>query len=158
MALSVSYKRIATIGILHHVTIIHILKTKGGMSWQLINRKINKSWLQHRYHLLLLFKMFRIKLIREAEVQIRLRHPSIARLFGIVLEEGQCGLVLEYVKYGNIMQFMQDYTVDWGWKLQMSFDIVLGMNYLHTQSPSIADGELTNQNVLIGRGFKAKVR
>ena len=46
MALSVSFKRIATTGIFHHLTIIHTSKTKGDMSHQLINRKINKSWLQ----------------------------------------------------------------------------------------------------------------
>ena len=95
---------------------------------------------------------------REAEVQIQLHHPSIEKLIGMVLEDRQCGLVLEYLKYGNIMQFMKDFKVDWEWKLQMSFDIVLGMNYLHTQKPSIVHGDLTSQNILIGDGFKAKVR
>ena len=40
---------------------------------------------------------------REAEVQIQLHHPSIEKLIGMVLEDRQCGLVLEYLKYGNIM-------------------------------------------------------
>ena len=71
-------------------------------------------------------------------MRIQLRHPSIQTFVGIVLESENYGLVLEYMRYGDILKFNKDYDVEWGWKLQMSYDIVLGMNYLHTQIPAIA--------------------
>lgn len=44
----------------------------------------------------------------EAYIHRQLRHPCIVSMLGIVLEEGNYGLVLEYVLYGAMDQFLKD--------------------------------------------------
>ena len=102
--------------------------------------------------------VFRKKLKKEAAIQLQLHHPSIVTLVGMVYESENYGLVLEYMKYGEVTQFMREFKqVHWAWKLQMINDVILGMNYLHTQKPPIVHGDLTSRNVLVGDGFKVKV-
>lgn len=41
---------------------------------------------------------------KELEIQWRLRHPNIIRLFGYFYDEKNIYVVLEYAQYGNLYQ------------------------------------------------------
>jgi len=49
-------------------------------------------------------------LIREAQMQ-KLRHPNIVMLLAVIFEPGHYGVVFEYVKYGGLDVFIDNYSV-----------------------------------------------
>ena len=51
---------------------------------------------------------------REAIIHMRLRHPSIVSMMGVVFELEQQGFVLEYVKFGSLRQFLKSFALDKG--------------------------------------------
>ena len=100
----------------------------------------------------------RCNLQREADVLKTLRHPNVVTFF-----EGQfdskkfSGMFLEFVEYGSVDGFLERFSVDRVWKVQIIFDVVLAMCCLHEQEPAIIHGDLKCQNILIGRDFRAKI-
>lgn len=93
----------------------------------------------------------------EAAVHSQLRHPNIVSLFAMVFEEQNYGVILEFMKYGDLSDFYDRFDVTWPFRLNVINDIALGMNYLHQLSPAVIHGDLKIQNILIGDGLKAKV-
>ena len=49
-------------------------------------------------------------LVHEAQM-FKLRHPNIVMIIAIVFEPGHYGVLLEYVKYGGLDSFLEDYKV-----------------------------------------------
>ena len=98
-----------------------------------------------------------LKLMKEAEIQQNLRHPFIVVLYEATVSPSACGLFLEYMKYGPVDEFVEQYTVPSGWKLQIIYDVSLAILYLHEQNPVIIHGDLKCQNILIGDGYHAKI-
>ena len=43
---------------------------------------------------------------REAAIHMRLRHPSIVSMMGVVFDRKHQGFVLEYVQFGSFTEFM----------------------------------------------------
>ena len=100
---------------------------------------------------------YRYRLKREAAIQYRLNHPNILKLLAIVFEPGSYGLILEFMKHGELSDFLEENNIGWEKKLLLVCDVVLAMCYLHSQKPPIIHGDLKIQNVLIGEELKAKV-
>ena len=98
-----------------------------------------------------------LKLMKEAEIQQNLRHSFIVVLYEATVSSSACGLFLEYMKYGPVDDFVEQYTVPSGWKLQIIYDVSLAILYLHEQNPVIIHGDLKCQNILIGNGYHAKI-
>jgi serine/threonine protein kinase len=92
---------------------------------------------------------------REAQVQSKLRHPNIVLLIAMVFEERNYGVILEYMKYGDLKEFLDCFKTPWQFKLHIALDVAVGMCYLHGQK--VVHGDLKIQNILIGEGFRAKV-
>ena len=46
----------------------------------------------------------------EATIHMRLRHPNIVNMIGVVFERDKQGFVLEYVKFGSLSQFLKDFA------------------------------------------------
>ena len=97
------------------------------------------------------------QLRKEASIQQRLWHPNIVILFDAKFDSKLCGLFLEYMKYGTVDVFLEDYKVNWEWKIQIIHEVASGMVYLHEQKPAIIHGDLKCQNILIGEGYHAKI-
>ena len=99
-----------------------------------------------------------LTLIKEAEIQSKLDHPNIVKFLAMVLEPGSSyGLVLEYMEYGEILNFVQEFEPPWERKLIMIQDIVSGVCYLHSLNPSIIHGDLKPQNILLSGDLQAKI-
>ena len=94
---------------------------------------------------------------KEVEIQKDLRHPNIALLFEERFDYPNYGFVLEFVKYGAVDTFLEEFEVAWEWKSQILYDVAAGLRYLHEQKPVIIHGDLKCGNILIGDGFHAKI-
>ena len=53
------------------------------------------------------------ELMHEAQMH-RLRHPNIVMLVAVVFEKGHYGVLFEYVHYGGLDCFIQDFQVKGG--------------------------------------------
>ena len=102
-------------------------------------------------------KHLRKKLEDEATIQRSLKHPNIVALYGEKFDPDNCGLFLEYMENGPVNEFLENFSVTWGWKIQIMQDVSLAMNFLHSHQPAIVHGDLKCQNILIGTDYHAKI-
>lgn len=89
----------------------------------------------------------RTLLQREIDSWNTLDHPRIVRFLG-TCEVGvnQIGLVSEYMKHGNMMQFLEtDATAH---RPCLLYQVAQGLHYLHVKK-EIAHGDLKGENILI---------
>lgn len=98
-------------------------------------------------------------MIREMEAHCQLKHPNVLQLVGFIYEpEKELGLLMSYEDYGNAHSFIRRYEVPTSWKINMAYEVALGLNYLHTIKPNpVIHGDLKLVNVLVGKGYVAKV-
>ena len=73
-------------------------------------------------------------------------------------QHGNYGLVLEYMEFDEMIEYIEIYQPAWESKLLMIRDVSHGLCYLHSQNPPVIHGDLKIRNVLISGEFKAKVR
>ena len=93
----------------------------------------------------------------EAEQHRTLRHPNVVILYDAVFNSTCCGLFIEYMKYGSVLEFIKRFKVPPEWKINILYDSACGMFYLHGNQGPIIHGDLSSQNILIGEGFHAKI-
>ena len=94
---------------------------------------------------------------KEADIHKNLHHPNILKMFDAQFDAEVCGLFLEYMEYGPVEKFLQEFEVPWEWKLQILHEVALAISYLHNHQPIIIHGDLKCQNILIGNGYHAKI-
>ena len=68
-----------------------------------------------------------------------------------------CGLVMEYMEYGDMEEYLDQNQVEYHEKLRMMSDVASGMKYLHNHKPPIIHGDFKIRNVLISGMKIAKV-
>ena len=68
-----------------------------------------------------------------------------------------CGLFIEYMKYGSVLEFIERFEVTPEWRIEILYETASGMFYLHGNQPPIIHGDLSSQNILVGEGFHAKI-
>ena len=85
------------------------------------------------------------------------RDPNIVVLYEAVFNSKVCGLFLEYMKYGTVVQFLEKFDVSLEWRIQIIGEVASAMSYLHGQKPVVIHGDLSCKNILIGDGFHAKI-
>ena len=94
---------------------------------------------------------------REAGIQWELQHPNIVTILALVFEPGNYGVVLEFVEYGEVLDYINDYNPDSEFKISIVYDVCLAMCYLHSLSPPIIHGDLKVENILVGESLRAKI-
>ena len=98
---------------------------------------------------------------KELEVEAKqhriLRHPNVVILYDTVFNSTCCGLFIEYMKYGEVIEFIKRFKVPPELRVQILYETACGMFYLHENQPAIIHGDLSSQNILIGEGFHAKI-
>jgi serine/threonine protein kinase len=72
----------------------------------------------------------------EADVMAALHHPCIVSLYGITVNAGGCGLVMEYCSGGTLSEFLKNAAnaMDDAMKIRMACQITSGIAYLHAHS------------------------
>ena len=107
---------------------------------------------------------FKSAFIEECRRSSRLRHPNIVQFLGVYFRpqvaaslQGLPCLVMELL-HSDLTNFLSDNPViSYGIKLSILRDVALGLRFLHNSAPQIIHRDLSSNNVLVSRGYVAKI-
>ncbi|MGH0116177.1 UNVERIFIED_CONTAM: hypothetical protein FKN15_074818 [Acipenser sinensis] len=94
-------------------------------------------------------------LLDEGEIMNRLNHERIVKLLGVILEEGNHALVMEYIPKGNLLMMLKNVSVPISIKGRIILEIIEGMAYLNQNN--IIHKDLKPENILIDKDVHVKV-
>ncbi|EGC35140.1 hypothetical protein DICPUDRAFT_152543 [Dictyostelium purpureum] len=100
-------------------------------------------------------------MLREIKILKNMRHPNIVQYIGACCNEGRYMIVTEYIKGGDLHQFIKKRgvsNISWTIKLKLALDIASAFSYLHSKKVIFRD--LKAKNILIdeiGDTLRAKV-
>ena len=94
---------------------------------------------------------------REVEIQCRMKHPNIVRLFGYFHDPKNLYLILEYVPNGELFKTISKNggTVDETSCLSFMKDIGSAVSYMHKRH--VAHRDLKPENVLVAKDGRLRV-
>ncbi|XP_010141578.1 PREDICTED: receptor-interacting serine/threonine-protein kinase 1, partial [Buceros rhinoceros silvestris] len=98
---------------------------------------------------------YNASLLEEGRIMHRLQHDRVVKLLGIILEDGNYSLVMEYVDRGNMMKVLQKLCVPLSVKGRFVLEITEGMLYLHEQG--FVHKDLKPENILVDTDFHIKI-
>ncbi|XP_068054653.1 receptor-interacting serine/threonine-protein kinase 1 [Anomalospiza imberbis] len=98
---------------------------------------------------------YNVSLLEEGRIMRRLQHDRVVKLLGVILEDGNYSLVMEYVDQGNMMKVLQNLSVPLSVKGRFVLEITEGMLYLHEQG--FVHKDLKPENILVDRDFHIKI-
>ncbi|XP_041331399.1 receptor-interacting serine/threonine-protein kinase 1 isoform X2 [Pyrgilauda ruficollis] len=98
---------------------------------------------------------YNVSLLEEGRIMRRLQHDRVVKLLGVVLEDGNYSLVMEYVDRGNMMKVLQNLSLPLSVKGRFVLEITEGMLYLHEQG--FVHKDLKPENILVDRDFHIKI-
>lgn len=95
-------------------------------------------------------------LLEEGKMMHRLRHERVVKLLGIIIEEGNYSLVMEYMEQGNLMHVLKTKeSVPLSVKGRIIVETIEGMRYLHDEG--VIHKDLKPENILVDRDFHIKI-
>ncbi|NWT13294.1 RIPK1 kinase, partial [Vireo altiloquus] len=98
---------------------------------------------------------YNVSLLEEGKIMRRLQHDRVVKLLGVILEDGNYSLVMEYVDRGNMMKVLQKHSLPLSVKGRFVLEITEGMLYLHEQG--FVHKDLKPENILVDRDFHIKI-
>ncbi|NXL74262.1 RIPK1 kinase, partial [Leptocoma aspasia] len=96
-----------------------------------------------------------VSLLEEGRIMRRLQHDRVVKLLGVILEDGNYSLVMEYVDRGNMMKVLQNLSLPLSVRGRFVLEITEGMLYLHEQG--FVHKDLKPENILVDRDFHIKI-
>ncbi|NWY40207.1 RIPK1 kinase, partial [Sylvia atricapilla] len=96
-----------------------------------------------------------VSLLEEGRIMRRLRHDRVVKLLGVILEDGNYSLVMEYVDRGNMMKVLNNLSLPLSVRGRFVLEITEGMLYLHEQG--FVHKDLKPENILVDRDFHIKI-
>lgn len=95
-------------------------------------------------------------LLEEGKMMHRLRHSRVVKLLGIIIEEGNYSLVMEYMEKGNLMHVLKAKTsIPLSVRGRIIMETVEGMCYLHGEG--VIHKDLKPENILVDSDFHIKI-
>ncbi|EHB09759.1 Receptor-interacting serine/threonine-protein kinase 1 [Heterocephalus glaber] len=95
-------------------------------------------------------------LLEEGKMMHRLSHSRVMRLLGVIIEEGNYSLVMEYMEKGNLMQVLRaQISIPLSVKGRIIAEIIEGMCYLH--GAGVIHKDLKPENILVDNDFHIKI-
>lgn len=93
---------------------------------------------------------------REVEIQCRLRHPNILRMYGYFHDEKRIYLILEYAKHGALYKLLKDHG-RFDEKIAAAYvrDLTKALIYCHTKK--VIHRDIKPENLLIGHKMELKI-
>lgn len=93
---------------------------------------------------------------REFDTMTRSHHPNIIQLLGYI--EDPFIIVMEYLPNKDLLSIINSKFTSLDKKLNISIDILKGINYLHSRKPDyIIHRDLKPQNIIFTKSFKPKI-
>ncbi|XP_062336553.1 receptor-interacting serine/threonine-protein kinase 2-like isoform X2 [Osmerus eperlanus] len=100
-------------------------------------------------------------LLKEAEVLHKARFNYIIQIFGVCNEPEFFCIVTEYMINGSLDQLLHEKSLypllAWPLRLQILYEIALGVNFLHNMTPPLLHHDLKTQNILLDGEFHVKI-
>lgn len=93
---------------------------------------------------------------KEIETLSKLRHSNIVQMYGFCKKESYLCLVTEYVRGGNLADWLEDAELDLYLQIKLALNITRGMVYLHNQN--VIHRDLKPANILIESWDEGKVK
>ncbi|KAM5268985.1 receptor-interacting serine/threonine-protein kinase 1 isoform 1-T4 [Hipposideros larvatus] len=119
----------------------------------------------HRSHGLVILKKvytgpkrteYNESLLEEGKMMHRLSHQRVVKLLGIIIEEGNYSLVMEYMEKGNLMHVLKaEISIPLSVKGRVIMETIEGMCYLHAEG--IIHKDLKPENILVDDDFHIKI-
>ncbi|XP_074843852.1 receptor-interacting serine/threonine-protein kinase 1-like isoform X1 [Carettochelys insculpta] len=98
---------------------------------------------------------YNASLLEEGKIMRKLSHNRVVKLLGIILEDGNYSLVMEYVHKGNLMKVLKTSTIPLSVKGRFILEIIEGMLYLNEQG--LVHKDLKPENILVDDDFHIKI-
>lgn len=93
---------------------------------------------------------------REFDTMTRSHHPNIIQLLGYI--EDPFIIVMEYLPNKDLLSIINSKFTSLNKKLDISIDILKGINYLHSRKPDyIIHRDLKPQNIIFTKSFEPKI-
>nr|KAF6507666.1 receptor interacting serine/threonine kinase 1 [Rousettus aegyptiacus] len=119
----------------------------------------------HRSHGLVILKKvytgpkrteYNESLLEEGKMMHKLRHQRVVKLLGIIIEEGNYSLVMEYMEKGNLMHVLKtESSIPLSVKGRIIMETIEGMRYLHGKH--VIHKDLKPENILVDDDFHIKI-
>ncbi|XP_015282662.1 PREDICTED: receptor-interacting serine/threonine-protein kinase 1 isoform X1 [Gekko japonicus] len=94
-------------------------------------------------------------LLEEGKIMQKLNHNRVVKLLGVILEDGNYSLVMEYVHKGHLMRVLKATEIPLNVKGQFILEIIEGMLYLSEQG--LVHKDLKPENILVDEDFHIKI-
>ncbi|XP_078270074.1 receptor-interacting serine/threonine-protein kinase 1 [Rhinoraja longicauda] len=94
-------------------------------------------------------------LLHEGKLMHKLKHERVIKLLGIILEDGNYSLVMEFMVNGNLLQLLQSVTIPLSVKGRIVLEIIEGMTYLHSEN--VVHKDLKPENILVDANYHIKI-
>ncbi|XP_048466247.1 receptor-interacting serine/threonine-protein kinase 1 [Rhincodon typus] len=98
---------------------------------------------------------YNTSLLEEGKMMNKLNHDRIIKLIGVILEDGNYSLVMEFMENGNLLQLLQSVPIPLSVKGRIILEIVEGMSYLHEMR--IVHKDLKPENILVDADYHIKI-
>ncbi|XP_048779029.2 discoidin domain-containing receptor 2-like isoform X2 [Ostrea edulis] len=105
---------------------------------------------------------------KEIKIMSQLKDPNIVRVLGVCTREEPLCMIVEYMRYGDLNQFLLDHvpespvaqatnakTLSYGCLVYMASQISSGMKYL--ESLNMVHRDLATRNCLVGTNYTIKI-
>nr|UPW27189.1 serine/threonine-protein kinase EDR1 [Allium cepa] len=95
----------------------------------------------------------------EVRIMRRLRHPNVVLFLGAVTRPPNLSIVSEFLPRGSLYRILHrpNCQIDERRRIKMAFDVALGMNCLHTSTPTVVHRDLKSPNLLVDKDWNVKV-
>ncbi|XP_058033948.1 receptor-interacting serine/threonine-protein kinase 1 isoform X2 [Ahaetulla prasina] len=94
-------------------------------------------------------------LLEEGMIMHKLNHDRVVKLLGVILEDGNYSLVIEYIRKGDMMSVLKATPIPLPVKGRFILEIVEGMLYLTEQG--LVHKDLKPENILVDEEFHIKI-
>lgn len=98
------------------------------------------------------------KLSAELAIVRELRHPNIVSYFGYEMKDSSLAVFMEYVPGGSLASLIKEFgALKDEMLIKLVYEVLEGLNYLHTQSPPVIHRDIKCANILVDLNLKVKL-
>ena len=134
--------------------LVHFRRGKMKINWLTIHCKIG-------WYIILFYILFFYSALKEIGMSLKASHAKVVKVYGIVDINSSIGIVMEYLKYGNLKHVTEVINKDMTPCIltEMMRNIADGLTYLHNlhKDERIVHGDIKPQNILVGDHLVCKI-